>query len=229
MSTAGWSRASGWCTARARWRSPPTRGCRAGPWAPPAAPRSSGPTTEAVSRGVPIVGLWHSGGARLAEGVASLHAVGTVFAAMTARLRAGAADLRGARACGRRRRLRPGADRHRDPVRPGPHLRHRPGRGALGDRRGRGRRAARRARAAQPPLRRRARGDRDRRRGAGPGPRDRGAAQRPGQDRRGRRGPRPVRAAARVRPPRLRRARADRASCSTRRAWSCTPAGRRTS
>jgi acetyl-CoA/propionyl-CoA carboxylase carboxyl transferase subunit len=40
--------------------------------------------TEAVCRGVPIVGLWHSGGARLAEGVASLHAVGTVFAAMTA-------------------------------------------------------------------------------------------------------------------------------------------------
>jgi acetyl-CoA/propionyl-CoA carboxylase carboxyl transferase subunit len=39
--------------------------------------------SEAVSRGVPIVGLWHSGGARLAEGVASLHAVGTVFAAMT--------------------------------------------------------------------------------------------------------------------------------------------------
>lgn len=39
---------------------------------------------EAVSRGVPIIGLWQSGGARLAEGVASLHAVGTVFAAMTA-------------------------------------------------------------------------------------------------------------------------------------------------
>jgi len=39
--------------------------------------------SEATSRGVPIVGLWHSGGARLAEGVASLHAVGTVFAAMT--------------------------------------------------------------------------------------------------------------------------------------------------
>ena len=38
---------------------------------------------EALSRGVPIVGLWHSGGARLAEGVGSLHAVGTVFAAMT--------------------------------------------------------------------------------------------------------------------------------------------------
>ncbi|HLN69485.1 MAG TPA: carboxyl transferase domain-containing protein, partial [Streptosporangiaceae bacterium] len=43
-----------------------------------------GAYTEAISRGVPIVGLWHSGGARLAEGVASLHAVGTVFAAMTA-------------------------------------------------------------------------------------------------------------------------------------------------
>jgi acetyl-CoA/propionyl-CoA carboxylase carboxyl transferase subunit len=38
---------------------------------------------EAIERGVPIVGLWHSGGARLAEGVASLHGVGTVFAAMT--------------------------------------------------------------------------------------------------------------------------------------------------
>ena len=39
--------------------------------------------SEALARGVPIVGLWHSCGARLAEGVASLHAVGTVFAAMT--------------------------------------------------------------------------------------------------------------------------------------------------
>jgi acetyl-CoA/propionyl-CoA carboxylase carboxyl transferase subunit len=39
---------------------------------------------QAIARGVPIVGLWHSGGARLAEGVASLHGVGTVFAAMTA-------------------------------------------------------------------------------------------------------------------------------------------------
>ncbi|MEV4567563.1 carboxyl transferase domain-containing protein [Nonomuraea sp. NPDC049419] len=32
---------------------------------------------------VPVVGLWQSGGARLAEGVGSLHAVGLVFAAMT--------------------------------------------------------------------------------------------------------------------------------------------------
>src|SRR6266704_2528819 len=39
---------------------------------------------EALSRGVPVIGVWQSGGARLAEGVASLHAVGTVFAAMTA-------------------------------------------------------------------------------------------------------------------------------------------------
>ncbi len=38
---------------------------------------------RALEIGVPILGLWHSGGARLREGVESLHAVGTVFAAMT--------------------------------------------------------------------------------------------------------------------------------------------------
>src|SRR5271165_3284932 len=43
-----------------------------------------GSYNEAIARGVPVIGLWHSGGARLAEGVASLHGVGTVFAAMTA-------------------------------------------------------------------------------------------------------------------------------------------------
>ncbi|MGH3743997.1 MAG: acyl-CoA carboxylase subunit beta [Mycobacteriales bacterium] len=37
----------------------------------------------AVSQGLPIVGLWHSGGARLREGVASLHGIGRMFAAMT--------------------------------------------------------------------------------------------------------------------------------------------------
>ncbi|GAB3902665.1 hypothetical protein GCM10027612_68140 [Microbispora bryophytorum subsp. camponoti] len=37
----------------------------------------------AVRERVPIIGLWHSGGARLAEGAESLHAVGRVFAAMT--------------------------------------------------------------------------------------------------------------------------------------------------
>lgn len=38
---------------------------------------------HAVRERIPVVGLWHSGGARLAEGVESLHAVGRVFAAMT--------------------------------------------------------------------------------------------------------------------------------------------------
>ena len=38
---------------------------------------------RAMTDGIPVVGLWHSGGARLAEGVVSLHAVGLVFAAMT--------------------------------------------------------------------------------------------------------------------------------------------------
>jgi len=38
---------------------------------------------RALADGVPVVGLWHSGGARLAEGVLSLHAVGQIFAVMT--------------------------------------------------------------------------------------------------------------------------------------------------
>jgi acetyl-CoA/propionyl-CoA carboxylase carboxyl transferase subunit len=38
---------------------------------------------RALEEQVPVVGLWHSGGARLAEGVVSLHAVGEVFAIMT--------------------------------------------------------------------------------------------------------------------------------------------------
>jgi acetyl-CoA/propionyl-CoA carboxylase carboxyl transferase subunit len=38
---------------------------------------------HALRHDAPIVGLWHSGGARLLEGVASLDAVGLVFAAMT--------------------------------------------------------------------------------------------------------------------------------------------------
>src|SRR5699024_12629827 len=36
----------------------------------------------AIEQDVPVVGVWHSGGARLAEGVEALHAVGTVFEAM---------------------------------------------------------------------------------------------------------------------------------------------------
>jgi acetyl-CoA/propionyl-CoA carboxylase carboxyl transferase subunit len=35
-----------------------------------------------MAEGIPSIGLWHSGGARLAEGVEALHAVGLVFAAM---------------------------------------------------------------------------------------------------------------------------------------------------
>jgi acetyl-CoA/propionyl-CoA carboxylase carboxyl transferase subunit len=38
---------------------------------------------KALADGVPVIGLYHSGGARLAEGVLSLHAVGQVFAMMT--------------------------------------------------------------------------------------------------------------------------------------------------
>jgi acetyl-CoA/propionyl-CoA carboxylase carboxyl transferase subunit len=38
---------------------------------------------RAIEIGAPVIGLWHSGGARLREGAASLHGVGTVFAAMT--------------------------------------------------------------------------------------------------------------------------------------------------
>ncbi len=38
---------------------------------------------RAMTDRVPILGIWHSGGARLAEGVLSLHAVGQIFNAMT--------------------------------------------------------------------------------------------------------------------------------------------------
>src|SRR3954465_15597802 len=38
---------------------------------------------RALADRAPIVGLWHSGGARLAEGVLSLHAVGRIFHVMT--------------------------------------------------------------------------------------------------------------------------------------------------
>ncbi len=38
---------------------------------------------RALLEEIPVIGLWHSGGARLREGVVSLHAVGEVFAIMT--------------------------------------------------------------------------------------------------------------------------------------------------
>ncbi len=39
---------------------------------------------EAMAAQLPIIGIWHSGGARLSDGVASLHAFGEVFQAMIA-------------------------------------------------------------------------------------------------------------------------------------------------
>lgn len=39
--------------------------------------------TAAIDGGRPVVGLWHSGGAALGEGVASMEGVGAIFAAMT--------------------------------------------------------------------------------------------------------------------------------------------------
>ncbi|MGA8117580.1 MAG: carboxyl transferase domain-containing protein [Actinocatenispora sp.] len=41
-----------------------------------------GAIDAAVAEGCPVIGLWHSGGARLAEGVESMEAVGRMFAAM---------------------------------------------------------------------------------------------------------------------------------------------------
>jgi acetyl-CoA/propionyl-CoA carboxylase carboxyl transferase subunit len=38
---------------------------------------------HAIETRMPVIGLWDSGGARIPEGVAGLHAIGTVFAAMT--------------------------------------------------------------------------------------------------------------------------------------------------
>ena len=38
---------------------------------------------RALADGVPVLGVWHSGGARLREGVVSLHAFGEIFAIMT--------------------------------------------------------------------------------------------------------------------------------------------------
>jgi acetyl-CoA/propionyl-CoA carboxylase carboxyl transferase subunit len=38
---------------------------------------------RAMADRIPVLGIWHSGGARLAEGVLSLHAVGQIFHAMT--------------------------------------------------------------------------------------------------------------------------------------------------
>ena len=160
---------------------------------------------RALAEGCPVVGLWHSGGARLREGVVSLHAVGEVFAIMT-------------RASGKVPQisvvLGPAAGGAAygpaltDVVILGPEGRvfvDRPRRRALGDRRGRRRAAPRRPRAARAPLGRRARRRRDPGGRLRRGPPARGAARRPARARRAR-GPRPGRVPARVAQAGLRRA-----------------------
>ena len=86
-------------------------------------------------------------------------------------VRAGAADLGGARPGRRRRRVRPGADRPRDHVDRRPGVRHRSGRRPLGHRRERRHGVARRPGHARPAQRRRAHRHRLRRRGAASGAR----------------------------------------------------------
>ena len=89
---------------------------------------------RALADGSPIVGLWHSGGARLADGVVSLNGMGEMFAIMT---RASGkipqiSVVLGAAAGGAA--YGPALTDIVDP-RPGrSDLRHRPGRGAVGHR-----------------------------------------------------------------------------------------------
>ena len=151
--------------------SAPTPPRWAGPWAPRAAGSSWTRSTPQSASGLPVLGLWHSGGARLAEGVEALDAVGLVFAAMVRAsgrvpqisvvlgpAAGGAAygpgpdrpGRDGARRSGVRHRTRGGPQRHRRgrrhgaPRRPG-HPRSPQRRGARGDRVG-GRGAGARAR-----------------------------------------------------------------------------------
>ncbi len=111
---------------------------------------------RALADDAPIVGLWHSGGARLREGVESLRRGRPGVRRDDPRVGQGAADLGGARPGGWRRGVRPGADRHRHHGAGRPHLRHRPRRRPQRHRRGRRHGEARRRRGARPPQRRRA-------------------------------------------------------------------------
>ena len=171
-----------------------------------------------MTDGVPIIGLWHSGGARLAEGVLSLHAVGRIFQVMTQASGQDPADLRRARPGRRRRGLRPRTHRRGDPRPRGTYLRHRPRRGPLRHRRGRRHAPSGRSRAARPPLRRRAHPRRVRaaRRSTGPARSPSLLGAQGSLDGRVRRGPRPRRHAAGVQEARVRRAPARRRRCSTR-------------
>jgi acetyl-CoA/propionyl-CoA carboxylase carboxyl transferase subunit len=89
---------------------------------------------RAMTESVPIIGLWHSGGARLAEGVLSLHAVGRIFHVMTqasGKIPQVSVVL-GPAAGGAA--VRPGAHRRGHPRSRRPDLRDRPRRRPLGHR-----------------------------------------------------------------------------------------------
>ena len=88
----------------------------------------------AIEEQSPIIGIWHSGGARLAEGVKALHAVGLTFEAQIRASGLHPADLdrRGLRR--RRRRVRSCPDRHHRDGAGQQGFRHRPRRGAQRDR-----------------------------------------------------------------------------------------------
>ncbi len=79
----------------------------------------------AIEEQSPIVGIWHSGGARLAEGVKALHAVGFGVRGDDPGVRLRPADLGGGRLRRRRCRLRAGADRRRHHGAGRPGVRHR--------------------------------------------------------------------------------------------------------
>ena len=99
----------------------------------------------AIEEQSPIVGIWHSGGARLAEGVKALHAVGLVFEAM---IRASGYVPQISVVVGfrrRRRRLRARPDRRRRDGAGGPGVRHRTRHRAQRHRRGRRHGVARRS------------------------------------------------------------------------------------
>ena len=107
-------------------------------------------TDVAVQRGVPVVGVWHSGGARLREGVGSLDGVARLFAAQT---RASGRVLQVSVVLGPAAGGAAYGPALTDVVvqgPAGPAVRDRPGRRPPRDRRGRHRRAARRARAPTP-------------------------------------------------------------------------------
>ena len=189
---------------------------------------------QAIAAGAPIIGLWHSRRRPAARGRGEPARGRHGLRRDDPGVGRGPADLGGARRRRGRRGLRPGPDRRGDPVRPGPHLRHRARRGAQRDRRGR--RHAERLGGPEPHSRRSGVVHlvaEDRRRGDRPRPAA-GAAARPasrqdGPDLAAAGGTDLGRAAARVRAPRLRRAPAGHRPARRARASNCTRGGRRTS